>query len=114
MNFLNTFQKLCERKDVAPSRALEDAGLSKSLYSKWKKQPDTVPNGETLDKLSKYFLVSIDVLRGNPHAPTIKGLEGMPEIEEIVRAAPKLDRQARDSILAYAKFIRPEAFKDGE
>lgn len=114
MNFLSTFVKLCERKDVSPSRALEDAGLSKSLYSKWKKQPDTVPNGETLDKLSRYFLVPIDVLRGNPFTPTIKGLEGMPEIEELVRAAPKLDKLARDSILAYAKFIRPGAFTDGK
>ena len=113
MNFLNTFELLCERKDVSPTRALLDAGLSKSLYSKWKAYPETVPNGDTLVKLSKYFLVPIDTLRGSGFGPAPSGLEGMPEMEELVRAAKNMDRAARLNVLSYAKFICPEAF-DGK
>ena len=115
MNFLNNFLTLCERKDVPPTRALEDAGLSKSLFSKWKKQPGTVPNAETLDKLSRYFLVSTDaILGGNPFSPALSGLEGMLEIEELVLAASNMDRATRMNVLSYAKFICPEAFHEKE
>lgn len=111
MNFLNNFLMLCDRKDVPPSRALEEAGLSKSLYSKWKAKPTSIPNGETLEKLSKYFMVSIDAIKGNsPYAQKSLGLEGMPEIEELVAAAPKMNRAVRLNILSYAKYICPEAF----
>lgn len=75
MNFLDSFLMLCERKDVPPSRALEDAGLSKSLYSKWKQKPESIPNGATLEKLAKYFMVPIDTLKGNPFGPEPTGLD---------------------------------------
>ena len=111
MKFLEVFEELCYRKDVPPSRALEDAGLSKSLYQKWKAKPESIPNAETLLKLSKYFMVSTDVfITGNPFGVDLTGLEGYPEIEALVAAAPKLSAAARKNILLYAKFICPEAF----
>jgi transcriptional regulator with XRE-family HTH domain len=110
MNFYDNFLVLCERKDVAPSRALEDAGLSKALYSKWKQKPDSIPNGMTLEKLSKYFMVPIDALKGSPFSANPTGLEGMPEIEELARAASRMDLATRKNILSYAQFICPEAF----
>ena len=112
MNFLDSFLMLCERKDVPPSRALEDAGLSKSLYSKWKQKPESIPNGATLEKLAKYFMVPIDTLKGNPFGPEPTGLECMPEMEELVRAASLMSAATRHNILSYAKFICPEAFHE--
>ena len=112
MNFLNNFLVLCNRREVTPSRALEEAGLSKSLYSKWKQKPDSIPNGETLDKLARYFLVPIDALKESPFSSRPTGLEGMPEMEELVRAASRMDHSTRMNILSYAKFICSEAFDD--
>ncbi len=113
MTFLNSFLRLCELKDVPPTRALEEAGLSRSLYSKWKAKPTFVPNGETLEKLSRYFLVSIDAVKGDsPFGSRLTGLEGMPEMEEIVRAASRMPLTTRQNILAYAKFICSEAFDE--
>ena len=57
MNFYEAFCVLCDEKDVKRSRALLDAGLSKGLLTKWAKNPDTIPNGETLSKLCRYFCV---------------------------------------------------------
>ena len=113
MNFFDSFLMLCNRKDVAPSRALEDAGLSKALYSKWKQKPETIPNGATLEKLARYFMVPIDTLKGTPFSAAPTGLEGMPEIEELIRAAARMDPATRKNILSYAQFICPGAF-DGK
>lgn len=112
MDFLKTFEILCERKGVSPTRALLDAGLSKSLYTKWKDKPEFIPNGLTLDKLSKYFVVSIDFLQSNPFGAEPTDLEGMPEIAELVRASKKMSPEIRRNILMYAKFLCPEAFNE--
>lgn len=57
MNFYEAFCALCEEKNVKRSRALLDAGLSKGLLTKWVSNPETIPNGETLSKLCRYFCV---------------------------------------------------------
>ena len=62
MCFYDNFIKLCKAKGVAPSKALVDAGLSKSLNSKWANNPYSTPNGETLTRLAAYFGCSISEL----------------------------------------------------
>lgn len=60
MCFYDKFAALCKKKGVSETRALIEAGLSKSLRTKWMNKPATVPNGESLTKLSKYFNVPAD------------------------------------------------------
>lgn len=60
--FYDKFMYLCNKKKIAPSRAAMDAGISKSLVTKWKSNRTQVPSSEILQKLSAYFSVPVSVL----------------------------------------------------
>lgn len=62
--FYDRFVLLCNRKGVSPSRAAEDAGLSKSTVTKWKNDASARPTGNVIDKLTRYFGVSVSELLG--------------------------------------------------
>lgn len=59
--FYDLFCDLCKQKNVSPTRASLEIGLSKSTATKWKNTGAT-PNGETLSKIAEYFGVSTDYL----------------------------------------------------
>ncbi len=59
--FYDLFCDLCKQKNVSPTRASLEIGLSKSTATKWKNTGAT-PNGETLSKIADYFGVSTDYL----------------------------------------------------
>lgn len=63
------FIKLCELKNVAPSRVVQEIGYDKSTASYWKKSAQKNNNinidEEKEIKLADYFSVSIDYLNGN-------------------------------------------------
>ena len=56
--FYDRFLELCRRKGVVPTRAAVEAGISKSLVSKWKANEAKEPSPEVVRKLSEYFGVS--------------------------------------------------------
>lgn len=60
--FYDRFVALCESKGVKKTRAAIDAGISKSLVTKWKDNGVKIPSPEVLEKLSAYFGVSISEL----------------------------------------------------
>lgn len=62
--FYDIFKGLCDKKDVSPSRACIDMGLSRSLGAKWK-NTGANPSYEVLTKMAGYFGVSVDYLLGN-------------------------------------------------
>ena len=93
--FYENFVALCKSRGESPSRAAQNAGISKSAVSKWKREPDTVPSGTVLAKLSAYFGLPTSQILGEP-AP-----------------AP----QADDETLKFALFggaqdITPEMFEE--
>ena len=53
MGFYQNFIKKCEEKNVSPSRAAQDVGLSNAAASGWKNGKE--PNDLTLQKLATYF-----------------------------------------------------------
>lgn len=69
--FYDRFVDLCREKNVSPSRAALDAGISKSLVTKWKTHQTDLPSPDVLNKLSKYFEISVSELLGEK-------LENMP------------------------------------
>lgn len=75
--FYDNFINLCKRKNVAPSKAAIDAGFSKSLVSKWKANPNTVPTVDVLKKMSDYFGITVDELLGKEKQPTEGELSGV-------------------------------------
>ena len=66
--FYDRFVMLCQKRGVSPSRAAIDAGLSKSTVTKWKRSPDARPTGNVIEKLTRYFGVSVAELLGEEAA----------------------------------------------
>lgn len=80
--FYDKFDYLCKVKGVTCSKAALDAGISKSLVTKWKTLGTKMPSPEVLDKLSKYFSVPVSELL---------------EEEEIKNPPSKLEPTERES-----------------
>ena len=66
--FWNVLCRLCEENNTKPYVIAKAIGASNSVCTKWKN--GSVPNGETLLKLSNYFNVSVDYLLGRTDTPT--------------------------------------------
>ena len=70
--FYDKFMYLCSTRKVSPSRAATEAGISKSLVTKWKTNRTQVPSPDILQKLSAYFSVPVSVLLSE-EKPTVTG-----------------------------------------
>jgi len=81
--FYDKFVLLCTLKGVSPSKAAVDAGISKSLVTKWKVNSVEVPSPEILKKLSAYFGVPVSRLLSEEEqkAPTADGERKMSDAE---------------------------------
>ena len=73
--FYDRFVQLCTNRNVSPSRAAIEAGLSKSTVTKWKNNPYSEPTGSAIKKLSEYFGITRAELLGEDaeKAPTNDG-----------------------------------------
>ena len=60
--FYDKYAQLCKRRGVTMSAAALDAGLSKSLVTKWKTNKVDVPSPDVLKKLSAYFNIPVSEL----------------------------------------------------
>ena len=58
--FYDIFLQLCEKNGTKPTPVAEAIGVNRSTATKWKK--GAIPSGDTLQKLSDYFGVSVDYL----------------------------------------------------
>lgn len=67
--FYDRFVYLCQQRGVTPTRAALDAGISKSLVSKWKVNNAKDPSPDILRRLAKYFGISIAELLGDAQTP---------------------------------------------
>lgn len=56
--FYDRYKQLCNKKGVSPSKAAIDAGISKSLVTKWKVNETKEPSPEVVRKLAEYFGIS--------------------------------------------------------
>lgn len=61
--FYDKFQELCKRKGISCNKAALEIGLSSAAPTKWKKT-EAVPSGDTLDRIARYFNVTIEDLLG--------------------------------------------------
>jgi putative DNA-binding protein len=60
--FWDNFTNLCDMNNISPNAVAKKIGVSNATCTKWK--GGSIPNGETLVKLSEYFKCSIDYLLG--------------------------------------------------
>lgn len=88
--FYQRFLHLCNQKGVSPSRAAVDAGISKSLVTKWKTNCVEVPSPEVIRKLAKYFDIPVSgLLDEEPMKPLINENEELTEFVQMLKTRPE-------------------------
>ena len=90
--FYDRFVHLCAEKGVSPSRAALDAGISKSLVTKWKANGAKDPSPDVIRKLSKYFNISVAELLGEEdqkEKPLINEDQELTEYVELLKNRPE-------------------------
>ena len=70
--FYDKYAQLCKKRGVSMSAAALEAGLSKSLVTKWKSNKVDVPSPDVLKKLSNYFGMPVSELLGEEQNETKK------------------------------------------
>ena len=63
MNFVEIVLDLINKNGITKNKMLTDLKLGKNSFVNWIER-GTIPNGETLSKISEYFNVSTDYLLG--------------------------------------------------
>lgn len=89
--FYDKFVYLCNQKGVSPSKAAIDAGISKSLVTKWKSNNSKLPSPDVLTKISKYFNVPVSELIDEEKVmPLVNGDEELTEYLEVLKTRPEM------------------------
>lgn len=110
--FYDRFLELCSRKDVVPTRAAIEAGISKSLVSKWKANGTKEPSPEVVRKLADYFgITNYEVIEDRPEskkAPTQKGEREISDddIKFALWGTREIDDDVLEQVKSFAKFAR--------
>lgn len=115
--FYDRYAQFCSQKNVKPSRAAEEAGVSKSAVTNWK-NTGSRPNTENALKLATYFGISLSELFGDENeetpALTKKDERDIAKDLELLRAnlesgdtlmfdGDPMTEEAKESILAAMK-----------
>lgn len=102
--FIDIYRQLCDEKGLSVYKATTAIGLNRSAVAKWKN--GAVPNGETLQKMSEFFGVSIGYLLGEEEkAPPVNGdaewveIMNRPEFRQLFHA---MRNSSPEEILAIA------------
>lgn len=107
--FYDTFSFLCKQRDISPSKAATEAGISKSLVTKWKNNGTDVPSPDVLMKLSRYFGVTPDYLLGISTQSQIDTLTH--QISQLRRELNNASRKQRENI-EKTIFVLEESLED--
>lgn len=103
--FIDKYLSLCNEKGVSPSFAATEAGISKSLITKWRHNKTVVPSPEVLQKLSSYFGITVaDLLDEeivNAHAE-----KKYSERERLVQDMfSQMNDELKDKAIEYMEFL---------
>ena len=109
--FYDRFVYLCSKKGVSPSRAAIEAGISKSLVTKWKTNNAKDPSPDVLRKLAAYFSMPVSELLGeeNKIAPTDHGERSVSDAElkfALWGDCEDVDDDDIADVRRYAAFVR--------
>lgn len=99
--FYEIVNNLCKERKTTITRMAEDIGLSNAAPTSWRK--GAVPKLTTLEKISKYFDVSVDYLLGKEHKKTPTPAKGERDYLAIMNAFDQADESTREAILLLLK-----------
>lgn len=108
--FFDNFLALCDSKNVAPTKAVIDAGLPKSSWSYWKKKyeqgEDPKPSSDNASRLAQYFGVTVDyLLTGNQkeNPPQQPQSEVDADIKWIEQKLVEMSKEKREALMKLIK-----------
>ena len=105
--FYGRYRFLCDLRAVSSKKAAIDIGLAPSIPTRWKN--GSLPNGETLIKLSLYFGVSSDALLGlKPLEDEINAMQRQKRIAEI-----EAELQNHDKLRAELAELKSKTHMEG-
>ena len=105
MTFLENFEQICRVRGDTPCHALESAGLNKSLYTKWRQNPDNKLTWTTIQKLSAYLNLPIHLLIPNERYMSETALA-------IMDAINNLEERDQKKTLSYILFTYGKELPD--
>lgn len=104
--FYDRFVTLCKNRGVTPSRAAIDAGLSKSTVTKWKNDPNTRPTGSVIEKLTRYFGITISELLGEAEDDAAKRPLNDTEIKfALFGGSENITEEMYEEVRSFAAFV---------
>ena len=117
--FYDKFLELCKKKGVKPTPAAIDAGISKSLVTKWRTMKIEIPSPEVLAKISQYFNGPISELLSEEELPETEQknispseqllTEGEKELIELFRLIPEDQQKVfLGMVRSYANSLKAE------
>jgi transcriptional regulator with XRE-family HTH domain len=110
--FYDKYAQLCKQRGIAMSTAAVEAGLSKSLVTKWKTNKVDVPSPDVLKKLSSYFGMPVSELLGEDEIEETKKeqpitLDGLSDdLVELIEHLKTLPEDKIQMLLQVAKSIK--------
>ena len=110
--FYDRYAHMCKQRGISMSAAALEAGLSKSLVTKWKVNKVEVPSPDVLKKLSTYFNIPVSELLGEENnedkkeKPTAQGDELSKDMMELIDCIKKLPEDKIQMLLQVARSIR--------
>ena len=99
--FYEIVNNLCKEHKTTITRMAEEIGLSNAAPTSWRK--GAVPKLTTLEKISKYFGVSVDYLLGKESKKTPTPEKGERDYLKIMNAFDQADESTREAILLLLK-----------
>lgn len=103
--FYDRFVSLCRDKGVSVSRGAQEAGISKSLVTKWKTNQTDIPSPDVLNKLSRYFQMPISQLLGEP-AETQPPVLSRQELKfALFRGNQDITDDMLEEVLSFADYV---------
>ena len=106
--FYDKYAHICKQRGISMSAAAMEAGLSKSLVTKWKANKVEVPSPDVLKKLSAYFNIPVSELleEDKKEKPTVQD-DGLSEdMQELIDCIKRLPEDKIQMLLQVARSIR--------
>ena len=106
--FYDKYAQICKQRGISMSAAAVEAGLSKSLVTKWKVNKVEVPSPDVLKKLSVYFGMPVSELLGEEEKekPTAQGDGLSNDMLELINCIKALPEEKVQMLLQVARSIR--------
>lgn len=110
--FYDRFLYLCKMKDISPSRAAVEAGISKSLVTKWRTNKVETPSPDVIKKLARYFNLSVSDLLDedvqSKKAPTETGERSISDDDikfALFRGRDNITDAMYKEVLGFAEYV---------